>query len=305
MKALTIFLIVLICPQFIRAQHPADYLQEYISRVRAGQSPPGPIVTLPTENPQAIFSQLEAHLKDTLPTVRAAAAEIVHFVSINASDPSVRMLGVDLLLKTYRAEDAGHNSSRLNYLQAYRRDDFSSSARDVVRGLVRLEPAYFDRILRLAGFLQLGDLTADIRAWTQPGNPAAIRWSALLSLCRMGDAAATEAVLRRASDIPVNDDVVYQLFPDLIYTRAPKLIAYIVEALHQDQPNCFAADAEREVLIDCGYRIMEQLAPVVRDFPVELDEGGDLKSDNYQASLESIRLWFRENPGYTILDKTW
>lgn len=305
MQTLTLFSALLILPELTRAQLPKEVLHGHMSRVRSGQTPPLSISTLNIDSPQAVLSHLQVYLNDSLPTVRAAAADIVYFVSINASDPSDRMLGVYLLLQTYREDDAALNATRLTYLQAYTQEDFSSFARNAVRDLVRREPAYFDRIMRLAGFLQLRDLIPDIRPWTQPGNPSAIRWSALISMARLADSTAIAVVLKRATSLPLNDDVVYKLFPDLIYTRSPQLIAYVVEALHQNQPNCLAADPEREVPIDCGYRIMEQLAPVIKDFPIESDESGDLKTDNYPEALESTRLWFRANPGYTILDQTW
>lgn len=296
---------LLLFPDLTWGQLHEEDLHEYFSRVKSGLSTTRPESALKAGKPKSHLSALKPYLNDTLPTVRAAAADCTHFVTIRASDPSDRMAGVDLLLQTYREDDASHNSTRLTWLEDYTREDYSAFARNAVRDLVRREPAYFDRILRLAGFLQLSDLIPDIWPWTQTGNPSAIRWSALICLARLGDAAATTAVLARAKNLPLNDDVVYRLFPDLIYTRSPDIIAFVVEALHQNEPNCLAANGESQVRIDCGYRIMEQLAPVIEGFPVEVDISGDLKTDDYPGALERIRSWFRRNPDYTILDHTW
>lgn len=293
---------LLAIPPSARGQVSAEQLDAHFSGLKSGESPPPSVDMFSVTEPKQILSQLKVYLNDSLPEVRSAAAGMVHLVSSQAFDPSIRMAGVDLLLGTYREDDAAQAATLLTFLQGYRREDFSPSALDAVRHLVRREPPYFDRILRLAGSLRLEDLISDIRPWSQPGNPVPIRWNALLSMARLGDAAATAAVLRRAKSLPLNDDVVYQLFPDLIYTRSPEIIAFVVDALHNNEPNCFAADGEREVHIDCGYRIMEQLAPVIADFPVERDDSGDLKTDDYPGTLERIRLWFLANRGYTILD---
>jgi hypothetical protein len=117
----------------------------------------------------------------------------------------------------------------------------------------------------------------------------------------MDDAPALKDLMQRVSKLPVNDDVVYKLFPDLIYTRQKESIDYMIEALNSDVKTCFTADAEKEVEILCGYRIMEQLAPVIADYPFNLDESGDLQTDDYPSALLTVRNWFRTHKNYTIL----
>jgi hypothetical protein len=116
----------------------------------------------------------------------------------------------------------------------------------------------------------------------------------------MGDTNATAEILNRVKRIPVNDEVVYEVFPDLIYTRQTDALDYIVKALHSDAKNCIAADAEKDIPILCGYRIMEQLAPVIEGYPLHLDEFGDVQTLDYPAALNTVREWFLKHKSYTI-----
>jgi hypothetical protein len=109
--------------------------------------------------------------------------------------------------------------------------------------------------------------------------------------------------MKRVSKLPMNDNLVYNIFPDLVFTHRPEAIAFLVEELGSNERNCLSADIEREVRIPCGYRIMEQLAPVIGGFPFDLDESGDLKTSNYPAALATVRQWFSDHNTYVILNR--
>ena len=45
---------------------------------------------------------------------------------------------------------------------------------------------------------------------------------------------------------------------------------------------------------------MEYLAKAIVDYPLKVDEFGDLEIDNYQTALIRVREWFINNPDYRI-----
>ena len=128
------------------------------------------------------------------------------------------------------------------------------------------------------------------------------KWSAYLALCRLGDAEALQYVLSRVRSLETNDEVVYEIFPDLIYTRQPLAIQLLVEALQSNEPDCQSADAENPQPQTCAYRIMELLAPVIKNIPLKIDPSGDLSVTDYRAALQSTREWFLNHPEYKIVD---
>jgi hypothetical protein len=300
--SLVILTALVVIPRHGYTQDIPSILSAYLSKVRSGDHPAPPMDVLTTASSETAFSSLQPYLLDSVNAVRAKACEIVHRIALHTSKDETRTNAVDILLRSYTDDDPETNRHILTYLTKHPRKNFSMMARDSIRSLVRAKPAYFDQILRLAGFLDLGDLKDEIRHWAQPGNPSQIRWAASLSLARMGDSFAVSDIYNRIKNLTVNDDVVYQIFPDLIYTRQQRLYAPILEALHEKDKNCMSADPEREVSIPCGYRIMEQLAPVIDGFPLALAPGGDLSAPDYAKALAEVRAWFETNKTYTILN---
>lgn len=298
---LQVFLIVL-ATHVSHAQNIQELTSDYFQSIRSGKYPSIPAQLSLSGNADAILLALQPYLYDTLHTVRSGAYEITYLTAQASSRTSIRTLGIDILARASRDQDPGNVGLALDYLTEFTEKDFALSAKDTIRNLVRTHNPYSAQAIKLAGFLQLTDLKKEITPYMQPGNPTSLRWAAIISLARMGEPEAVKDMMKRVTKLPVNDNVVYEVFPDLIYTRQREAITYLVEALKSDVKNCLPADAEREAPIVCGYRIMEQLAPVIKDYPLQLDESGDIKTNNYEDALRIVRQWFETNREYKILN---
>lgn len=282
-------------------QSPGELLKVYFDEIRAGKTTAIPAKILQPENARIVLGELTSYQHDTVRAVRAKVYMICHRVGNGTKQSILRQTAVTRLIQGCKDEDTGNAGLALDYLATFQKEDFTASAKDGIRNLVRNKPAHFDQVLKLAGFLELTDLKENINPYTQAGNAQSIRWAALVTLSRMNDSEAISEVMRRVRKLPVNDDIVYKIFPDLVYTRHAEAIRYMVEVMQRDDKNCMTADAEREEPIPCGYRIMEQLAPVIKGYPVELDESGDIKAKDYTAALQKVRDWFIKHKDYTIV----
>lgn len=129
-----------------------------------------------------------------------------------------------------------------------------------------------------------------------------IKWSTHLALARLGDPNALNYVVQRTKKLGVNDDVVYELFPGLVYTRQRQAFEYMIETIKSDDKNCLSADPENPEPINCAYRILEFLAPTIKDFPLKIDASGDLETSDYAAALQQTREWFVLNSNYQIIN---
>lgn len=288
-------------PLLTQGQETGKLLESYFNKIREGSFPAVPDqLTLPEHSGESLKA-VTAYLHDTLPQVRSGAYSIIHLAGSHSGKPEIRQQAVKQLIEGGKDADAGNAGVVLRYLTAYRNADFSMAARDSIKNIVTRKPAHLEQWMRLAGFLELKELKETLRPYTQPGNPQGLRWAALVSLARMGDAEALNDLMQRVRKLKVSDDVVYKIFPDLVYTRQKEAIGYLVTQLKSDEKNCLTADVEREKPIPCGYRIMEQLAPVVQGYPLRLDASGDIKTGDYVAALETVRKWFAEHPDYVIL----
>jgi hypothetical protein len=296
-----IFAIVVLLPCLSYSQKLDEQVSIYFTEVRAGKNPSIPKSMLLPENVNAWKETLAPYQRDTVAAIRAKVYMIFHQSGTSAKQSVLRQTAVHHLVQGCKDKDTGNAGLALGYLTTFRKDDFTTASKDSIKNLIRSKTAHFDQVLKLAGFLELTDLKESIRHYTKTGNVQAVRWAALVSLSRMNDAEATGEVMRRVRKLPVNDDIVYKIFPDLIYTRHAEAIRYMVEGMQRDDKNCMTADAEREEPIPCGYRIMEQLAPVIKGYPFELDESGDIKTKDYTAALQKVREWFIKHKDYTIM----
>lgn len=299
-KGLILFLLI----SFVgNAQQKA--IDTYFSQVRQGKSPNIPAEVYKPENAKGTLTALSVYSKDTLAIVRSKAALITRAVGTRSAVSAIRQQSVTQLLQAANDKSTGIVGSALNYLTEFKKTDFTKVHRDSLIALFRRNPPYIDVLAKLIGFLEIKELQNELFAMSQQTSLGRKeRWSAILALARMNDERAVNDMMNRVKRMPVTDGVVYEVFPDMVYTRRPEAIAYLVEALNSDAKNCNSADAEREARIPCAYRVMEMLAPVIEGYPLKLDESGDVDVKDYTAALQLTRDWFTKNKNYKIVTTT-
>lgn len=296
----TLALLVFFSAPYLQAQQWKEQIRAIISPapdasgIRVSPEIPG------NRERREALAFISGFMNDSTYMVRARALEVSTGIALRTSDTITRRMCVRMLMHPIEVGDLDVAGSALSLLRGFARTDFSPEVRDVISSLIRKRAPNLNQLIAVAGYLGIQELTQDLRSYALPGNPNSTRWAALLGLARMGDRDAMQDILHRVEALGVSDKVVYNIFPDLIYTRQPEAIAYIAKQIQDDEKHCFSADAEREVAIPCAYRIIEQLAPVIEQFPLQTDESGDLKTSDYGAALALARAWFRNNNTYHI-----
>jgi hypothetical protein len=282
-----------------KGQGAANVLSTYFKEIHAGKHATMPrLLSLP-ENTKAVLSALPVYLADTAAKVRATAYSIVHLAGINSTQLSLREDAVAKLITACKDPDSG---KALNYLSGFKKEDFTTPSKDSLAALFRRKSSHYDELIRLTGFLELKQLQTDLRTLSQQGtSPRKDRWAAMLALARMGDTYAMNDVMKRVQRLPITDEVVYDIFPDLVYTRQRPAIDYLLVALNSDEKNCSSASADHDAKIPCAYRVMEMLAPAIEGYPLKLDESGDVETKDYPTALQTVREWFKVNKNFKIL----
>lgn len=283
------------------AQSIPEQTQTYIAQLHQSLSTPVPPALKEEKNAKEIIESAPPYFADTLSRVRAKMYMLVGEAGAKSKDQNLRQQAVGKLVNA--SDDFDNLDLLLSKLSSFGRDDFSASSRDTLVSLFRKKPPYLDQVARLVGMLQISELKEDLRMLSGPTTTKqSTRWAALIALARMGDAEALRSMMKRVQRLPVNDDVVYEVFPDLVYTRQRQAIDYLIVELKSDEEKCTTADAEDETPITCAYRIMEMLAPVIDKYPLTADVSGDIKTKDYEKSLASVRQWFEKNKDYRIRD---
>jgi len=163
-----------------------------------------------------------------------------------------------------------------------------------------------ENLILSIGYLQLKETIETLQNLAnERATPRNIRWASYMALARMGDERALMFMISQVQRNGMNDDVVAELLPNLIYTQQRPAFDLIIEALYDDTPRCTSSNPDNDVEILCGYRIMEMLAPVIKDFPLEVEASGDIKTNDYKEALQTLRRWFNlHRTNYVILTET-
>ncbi len=296
-----IMLLLIFSPLCLKAQSITKILTAYFAEVRSGKYQSIPKNLFQPENAKATLTSIVPYLKDSSAIVRAKAYALVQLVGNTTRQDNLRENAVAKLVEGVKDRDSGNAGLAIGYLQGFRKEDYTSDVKDTLVNMLKRHPPYLKEYIKLIGFLELTQTRDDLRSLAQQGSASRQdRWAALLALARMGDSYATDDVIKRVSKLPVNDEVVYQIYPDLVYTRQKKIITLLIDQLNSDVKNCESADAERPANIPCAYRIMEMLAPAIEGYPVKLDASGDIDAKDYTEALQKVRIWFKEHPDYKI-----
>jgi hypothetical protein len=302
-KELGLLLILFLISPFLQAQQSMQQLNRYMAELRSDSYPTVPKEILQDkENALALLQAIVPYTTDSLERVRRTAFNLSRRLGKGHPEPAVKQKAVEILLlglHDVASPVVGVAASGLRYFNP---EDFSEASRASLLASFTPTVPHKGSIAKLLGYLQMEEAKPVLYQLLREGKLGrSDQWAVYLALARMRDEEALDFVLGKVSRLPLNDDVVYDILPDLIYIRHPAAIAYLVEVLYSEEKNCGAADAELEGAILCGYRVMEMLAPVIKDFPLKRETGGDLAEDNYEAALLAVRTWFRAHPDYEIL----
>jgi hypothetical protein len=280
-------------------------VQAYFNAI-ANQQPTSPFTFDPAVGESRYIQALSPYLTDTLVTVRSEAYLLVSSLGQNSKQAKIRKEVVKVLLKGWRDKDSGINGQVANGLFRFNKEDFDKTALEDVRELNSAVNPYIGKLFKLIGKLDLRDQLNAIQVHVQNQQTPLSRkdiWSGYVAMARLGDALSEQTVMDKANKLGSNDDTIYELYPDLVYIRSRTTIDFLIKELYSEENNCSSPDAESDRPINCAYRIMEMLGPVIKDYPIAVSASGDLVEKDYPKALATIRRWFNERNGnYTIMN---
>lgn len=295
------FVVFLSFASFNIVAQSSNSIDSYFQEIRKGKQKEPPF-SINDSNSDALISSLLPYLKDSSEAVRKQDILILKNIGLASKQPLIRRkVTFHLVLSSggrYQQPVA------IAALKKFKKEDFDKSSVDSLLSFLNQKHSQKNELIRLIGFVGGLEAVESIRQFSDPKNTQSVRWSSLLAMSRLGDVDATNSVLQRSKKLKVSDEVVNQLFPDLVYTHQKQIFDYLVEVLMSDENNCSSADNDNPTSILCGYRVMEQLAPAVKGYPLTLDSSGDVKTNDYKKSLAQVRQWFQENKDIYIIDNS-
>ena len=288
------------------AQTSVRDLQKYLNEVRGKsyQSLPASVLD-DQDNESRLLDVLVPYYSDTLRTVRQKAFYITKRIGHKSKNTEVQSRAISYLILALNEKDTGIRGSVLDGLTQFNQDLFSPAVRDSIGKTISLQSANLEVLMKLAGFLNLTKYSQQIGLIISSSNNANVKWAGKLALARMGDESATTWIVNKLKTAKVNDDFVYDVVPDLVYTRQPVIFEYLEGIVNSDDANCTSANPDSNKKMLCGYRVLEHIAPAIRDFPLSANESGDLNVSDYESALQQARSWFALNQTYALVSETY
>jgi hypothetical protein len=277
-------------------------LNEILISVRAGKAVSvDESIFYKQQNQSIAITGVKKWITDTLPDVRLYASRIANRIGQASTDKDIRQQAVNLLLKLCEDADTRVTNLAGESLKSYFYLDFDKNAQDIIINYIIHKTYGYSNILKVAGYLNLPGIQEHIKEKISSGSLSRKeKLAAYLALARLGDAEAVDYCLNKVRTLGINNDVVDDVLPDLIYTRQRKCYDYLIEILNNNELSCESPNPDASGKILCGYRIMEYLAPVIEKFPFKTNISGDIITDNYRSALKQTREWFKKNPDYKI-----
>lgn len=299
--------VLLLCavarPSFCQTSKVQNALASYFQLLKQNKTPASISSLLVAGNSEAIVNYVPRFLKDTVLSVRLHSIEVLKEAALKSPSKIVRQKATSLLFSQW-GQTVEVNRRIFQVLKKFHSSDFNEATRDSLVSVVKKPVALRSELLRLIGFAGRPEDAASLAQFSTDNNTASVRWSALLAMARLNDEESIHKVVEKARRIKVSDDVVQQLFPDMVYTRQKIVFDYLTEVLQSEQANCESADNDNPTPVLCGYRVMELLAPAIKNYPLSLDASGDVKTWDYKKSLQEVRQWFNNNKNYQIDQST-
>ena len=243
---------------------------------------------------EALFQQLGKYIRSDQKAVQQEAIRLARQLgSIHPAERS-RKQAVHLLLEATRSKHPIALSSAADALQQFRPGDFDELAKQRLADLLHSRPAQLDKLLLTAGFLQLEAALETLRPELQKRSAA--RRALNLALTRCGNQQKSASMMKNIRQLPIDDAFVYQVVPMMVYTRQRPQMDFLLDLVLSDKRSCHTPGENAHGHTLCGYRVIEQIAPVIEDFPVQLNEAtGDLAVNDYKKAMSEVRDWIRAN----------
>lgn len=246
-------------------------------------------------NPKEVAAAIYATTLDTLLTEHQSTVQLIKVLSRKVTDPACRESYVHSLVEILWRSPAATGASALQAMQQFERKSFSQHAKDDLMTYISQRKENRGDAILLLGFIGNSNDIAFLKGLAHYATVSKKdKYKVRLALVRLNDMASIQEYVAELQQKKINDALISNVLPDLIYTHHPAVYKMLLAELNNEVPACLSANNDSAEEILCAYRILEQLAPQLRDFPVTVDRSGELNGDYVQA-LQTARAWYAQH----------
>jgi hypothetical protein len=245
-----------------------------------------------------VIERISRFTTDTSIDKRYATFRLAEYLSKSQKGERTKTKAIDILVQGLKDKDGGIVYYSQKALTTLNKSDFSLEQKYTIRQKIEEGPQpHYDYLIKIGGWLEIKDLVYFFRQNIQDKKKTTgrERWAMRLALARMGEQDMVDYCLGKAENASLNDDVIYELVPDLVYTRQKKIFSFLFKIIESDEKKCSSPNPDSNENILCAYRVIEKIAPVIEQFTLKTDRTGDLICNNPDEILSVSREWIKEN----------
>jgi hypothetical protein len=305
---ISIFLLIILGCSNIFSQNLNGVIKSVMDDTKRGKRPSqvNQLNDFMNKEPENTIKAVFPFLSDSSAEVRQLAVNLFGRTGAIISDRSLKQEIVYNLVIASSDPIYGIRVEAINKLKQFKKENFNDRSKDKILELINNRTVIDKDFIRIAGFVQPSGIEDVLRNMLGDSTlrKKEIRWAIRLALARTGDKEMAEFCVRLAERNGMSDAIIYELIPDLVYTRSHDAVEYMIKILNSDEKNCSSSNPDTNEKILCGYRIMEYLAPIIESYPLTTNASGDIKTDDYQKALLTVREWFAKQGGRYLIDNT-
>lgn len=277
---------------YLSAQKASSLASEYIRKYKDHTNDASLLAKLNQYSPEDVIEAFQPFSSDSLTLVRSVALQRICEAGLRSQKPETRQEAIEVIITSLDDKDAGNIGSAISLLTSFRPDDFTAEHKYIISQKVKPGTIYLDRIILLTGYLNIRDLIYNFHQTLNDKTiPKRTRLNMHLAMARMDDTVSVAFLKTRLEKVKIDNDIVYDVFPLLTYTRQKVFFDLLLEVIMSYDENCLSSNPDKLQPVICAFRVMEMVAPYIHNFPVQVDKSGGLISDNYDQTLQQVRQW--------------
>jgi len=279
-----------------KTENIKDLIKQYIKNSISNTTSINLLKKIFTYNDNEILNAIEPYINDTLVAVRSSAIFLVYKTGLKSDNEKTIQQSIKILTEKLDDKDAGIVKMAIEYLKEFKYEYFTPEIKYIISQKAQVRTFHYYDLILLTGYLQIKDLIYNYKKMVEDKKYSMRdRWAMTLAMARMGDHESIEKVMNRVKRLPINDDVVTEIYPDLVYIRTKEAFNWLFNIIMSDDKNCLSSNPDNEQSIICGYRVIELIGKYIEGFPVDIDENGELVIENYGQTIKDVRVWIRDN----------
>lgn len=297
-----LFLFPFVCIQISWAQKKS-LVNDAVKQISKGQLSSKSIDKVVRNISETGIDNIVLFANDSILENKTSAYVLLSLVSRGTLDEQIKKKCLDVFIAGLGDKESAIAARCAENITEYNKEIFSEDQKQTIYNLALGLRVKKPEIVKYIGYIGGEKSVRALRLVLQTDSLLTNieKWNLHLALARCGESEELDYCLNKVKSIPVNDDVVYEILPDLAYTGQRKAVDYLIDIMFSNEKNCNSANVEIDQKILCGYRVMEFLACIIVDFPVKFDDSGELATDDYVASLIKCREWISENKDSYII----